>query len=224
MAHPPNSHITIEVWDTTGNRKQLVQLPADAAVNRVIAVLVERMSLPRNSPDGQLMSYKLHHRGSGRQLLDSETLAGAGLREGDIVRLQPEITAGSDIAPPLPGAMKTCRFCGEQILAAARKCRYCGECFDAGDRPHEAQSPRRPVDRMLLPYDRAPLAIIAGYAGLMAVLPLFHLLALVFGILALWDLKRKPHLFGRGRAIFGLVMGILFTLLYGFGFITILMA
>ena len=89
------SNITIEVWDATGNKKQLVELPADAAVNRVIAVLVEKMNLPRHSPDGQLMSYKFQHRASGRQLLDEETLASAGVRDGDIVRLQPEITAGA---------------------------------------------------------------------------------------------------------------------------------
>ena len=86
--------ITIEVWDTTGNKKQLVEVPADAPVNRTIAVLVDRMGLPRQSPDNQLMSYKFHHRASGRQLLDDETLASAQVRDGDILRLQPEITAG----------------------------------------------------------------------------------------------------------------------------------
>jgi hypothetical protein len=40
------------------------------------------------------MSYKFQHRASGRQLLDDETLASAGVQNGDIVRLQPEITAG----------------------------------------------------------------------------------------------------------------------------------
>ena len=88
------AEITIEVWDATGNKKQLVQLPADAAVNRVIAVLVRKMNLPQYSPDGQLMSYKFQHRATGRQLLDSETLGSAGVHDGDIVRLQPEITAG----------------------------------------------------------------------------------------------------------------------------------
>lgn len=88
------SNLTIEVWDATGNKKQIVEVPSDAAVNRLIAVLVEKMNLPRNSPDGQMMSYKFHHRASGRQLLDSETLSTAGVREGDILRLQPEITAG----------------------------------------------------------------------------------------------------------------------------------
>lgn len=88
------STITIEVWDATGNKKQLVELPADAPVNRVIAVLVDRMNLPRNSPDGQLMSYKFHHKASGKQLLDDQTLSSASVHSGDVLRLQPEITAG----------------------------------------------------------------------------------------------------------------------------------
>lgn len=86
--------MSIEVWDATGNKKQLVEVPVDAPVNRVIAVLIERMSLPRYSPDGQLMSYKFHHKATGRQLLDDQTLASADVRDGDILRLQPEITAG----------------------------------------------------------------------------------------------------------------------------------
>ena len=87
--------ITIEVWDATGNKKQLVELPADAPVNRVVAVLIERMKLPRHSPDGQLMSYKFHHKASGKQLLDDQSLFSADVKNGDILRLQPEITAGS---------------------------------------------------------------------------------------------------------------------------------
>ena len=91
---PFMSDITIEVWDATGNKRQSVEVPTDAAVNRVIAVLVDRMALPRHSPDGQLMSYKFHHKASGRQLLDTQTLSEGGVEDGDVLRLQPEITAG----------------------------------------------------------------------------------------------------------------------------------
>ncbi len=87
--------IMIEVWDATGNKRQQVEVPVDSEVNRVIAVLVDRMTLPRHSPDGQMMSYKFHHKPRGRQLLDPQTLADAGVSNGDILRLQPEITAGS---------------------------------------------------------------------------------------------------------------------------------
>ncbi len=87
--------IKIEVWDATGNKRQLVEVPPDAEVNRLIAVLIERLNLPRHSPDGQMMSYKLHHKASGRQLADGESLAAANVQDGDILRLQPEITAGA---------------------------------------------------------------------------------------------------------------------------------
>jgi hypothetical protein len=42
-----------------------------------------------------MMSYKLHHKRSGRQLLDTESLATATVQDGDVLRLQPEITAGN---------------------------------------------------------------------------------------------------------------------------------
>jgi WXG100 protein secretion system (Wss), protein YukD len=86
--------VTLEVWDATGNKRQAVVVPTDVPVNRIMVVLVDRLNLPRNGPDGQLMSYKFHHKPTGRQLLDSETLGQAGVQDGDIVRVQPEITAG----------------------------------------------------------------------------------------------------------------------------------
>ena len=90
-----NTNMNVEVWDATGNKKVVVNLPSDAPINRIIVLLVDRMNLPRHSPDGQLMSYKFHHKASGRQLLDEETLANGGVKEGDVLRLQPEITAGA---------------------------------------------------------------------------------------------------------------------------------
>jgi len=87
--------ITVEVWDATGNKKTLVELPDDSPVNRILVVLVEKMSLPLNSPDGQLMSYKFHHKATGTQLLDTQTLRDAAVKDGDVLRIQPEITAGA---------------------------------------------------------------------------------------------------------------------------------
>jgi hypothetical protein len=86
--------IEIEVWDATGNKRVLVQAPDDVPVERIMMVLAEKLKLPRHSPDGQLMSYKLHHRRLGTQLLDEKSLASQQVRAGDVVRIQPEITAG----------------------------------------------------------------------------------------------------------------------------------
>lgn len=86
--------VTVEVWDSTGNKRQSVELPDDAPVDRIMAVLIDRMSLPKTSPDGAPMSYKFHHKASGKQLQDDQTLSSAGVAAGDVLRLVPEITAG----------------------------------------------------------------------------------------------------------------------------------
>ena len=78
-----------------GNKRQEVELPDDAPVNRILAVLLERMNLPQVAPDGQPLSYKFHHKRSGKQLLDEQCLADVQVANGDVLRLQPEITAGS---------------------------------------------------------------------------------------------------------------------------------
>jgi len=88
--------LTVEIWDSTGNKRQSAELPDDAPVDRIMAVLIDRLSLPRNSPDGAPMSYKFHHKASGRQLQDEQTLASVGVRDGDVLRLVPEITAGRE--------------------------------------------------------------------------------------------------------------------------------
>ena len=90
--------INVNIWDATGAKRQAVQMPDDAPVNRILAVLLEKMSFPQYAPDGQLLSYKFHHRASGKQLLDEQTLASAGVKDGDVLRLQPESTAGSSVA------------------------------------------------------------------------------------------------------------------------------
>ncbi len=88
----------MRIWDITGSRSQDVEAPDDVDIARLLVLIVERMSLPLNSPDGQIMSYKLHHKGTGRQLLDNQTLMDAGVRDGDDLRLQPEITAGRGLS------------------------------------------------------------------------------------------------------------------------------
>ena len=88
------SVVTVQVWDATGTKRQEVQMPTDAPVKRILAVLLEKMNFPQYAPDGQPLSYKFHHRASGKQLLDDQCLADVNVRDGDVLRLQPEITAG----------------------------------------------------------------------------------------------------------------------------------
>ncbi len=86
--------INLEVWDATGNKRLKVQVPDDVPVERILMVLADKLHLPRYAPDGQLMSYKFHHRRLGVQLLDEQTLTQQSVVGDDIVRIQPEITAG----------------------------------------------------------------------------------------------------------------------------------
>ncbi len=73
-----------------------------------------------------------------------------------------------------------------------------------------------PVVRMMLPVGRSGLAIAAGYLGLFALLPIFAPVALLVGILAVRDLRHHPEKHGLGRAIFGIVMGSLFSIVLVF--------
>ena len=92
--------ITVQVWDATGNKRQEVELPDDAPVNRILAVLLDRMSLPQTASDGQPLSYKYYHKRSGKQVLDEQCLGDIGVQDGDVLRLQPEITAGGILLCP----------------------------------------------------------------------------------------------------------------------------
>ena len=87
-------YITVTVYDSTENKRVPAELPDDAPCHKIVSVLVQKLQLPTNGPDGAPLSYKFHHKNSGRQIQDNQTLADAAVREGDILRLQPEITAG----------------------------------------------------------------------------------------------------------------------------------
>jgi hypothetical protein len=65
------------------------------------------------------------------------------------------------------------------------------------------------LTRWLLPVGRSMWAIMAGYFGLLSFLLVFAPLALATGIVAVIDIKRNPQKHGMGRAIFGIVMGAL---------------
>jgi hypothetical protein len=84
----------LTIIDATGNKTEEVSVPETVAAGRIVGKLVDLLQLPVTGPDGQPLSYKFHHKQSGRQIDDNETLADAGVNENDVLRLVAEITAG----------------------------------------------------------------------------------------------------------------------------------
>lgn len=70
--------------------------------------------------------------------------------------------------------------------------------------------------RMLIPVGRSVAAVTAGYLGLLSILLVPAPFALIVSIVAIRDLKRRRAVgrkaYGMGRAVFGLIMGLLGTL------------
>ena len=91
--------------------------------------------------------------------------------------------------------------------------------------PYGTQPPGMPVSarrigddagiRMLLPVGRSGWAIAAGYLGLFSLIILPAPLALIISIIAMRDIKKSRATatpkYGMGRAVFGLIMGVLGT-------------
>lgn len=123
------------------------------------------------------------------------------------------------------GDTKPCPYCGEMVKQVARKCRFCGEYLDEElEREERIRNAPSMAERIALPVGRPASAIVAGYFGLLSPFPLFPFCigAIIFGFIAMKTLKANPELSGRGRAIFGIVMGILFTIIYGIGLTVVL--
>lgn len=82
--------------------------------------------------------------------------------------------------------------------------------------PGQTPMGQDPGMRMLLPVGRSVWAILAGYFGLISLIPVFAPAALICGIVAIFDIRKsklgpKPR-HGMGRAVFGIIMGTLGTL------------
>ena len=107
-----------------------------------------------------------------------------------------------------------CTTCGKQINDKAVLCVHCG----VKTTQAVSQRPIDPAVKMLLPIGRSGYAIAAGYLGIFSLIPLFAPFAILFGFLAINDIKKNPEKSGMGRAYFGIGMGI-FSILIMFLFI-----
>lgn len=130
--------------------------------------------------------------------------------------------------PTMPFSF-TCPHCQSTTTVADRfagqsgPCANCGQSVTVGPRPSDViTAENNAAIRMLVPVDRSVWAIAAGYLGLFSPLMLAAPFALVFGILGVRHISKNKELHGMGRAIFGIVMGLLFTLAMLFGIATMI--
>lgn len=116
-----------------------------------------------------------------------------------------------------------CKECGNEVNDNAVVCLKCGCATDNKLQSSGTSLGDNAGIRMLLPVGRSPWAIAAGYLGLFSVIIIPAPFALIVSIIAIIDIiksKKTQHpKYGLGRAIFGLIMGGLFSIIMGLTFI-----
>jgi hypothetical protein len=130
----------------------------------------------------------------------------------------PCVKCGQTIAVPPLASPWQCPQCRTPLAPGLAACTRCGvPLLPTGGAP-----PNIGEDagvRMLIPVGRSPLAIVAGYVGLLSPLMAPAPIALLLGILAIRDIKKHPNTHGMGRAIFAVVMGAIFSLVLLFALV-----
>jgi hypothetical protein len=124
-----------------------------------------------------------------------------------------------------------CPHCGRNTIVADEFAGQSGPCAGCGNTiavppRHAAPVPNlgeNAAIRMLLPVGRSIWAIAAGYMGLFSLAVLPAPFAIILGIVAILDIRKHPEKHGLGRAIFGLIMGTIVTILVIIGIVAAMM-
>lgn len=70
------------------------EVPSDVPIKELVPELTTKLELPTTGPDGRPMSYRLDSKALGRELKEDETLASAGVPQGDRLMMTADVTAG----------------------------------------------------------------------------------------------------------------------------------
>lgn len=70
------------------------EIPDDVPVKELLPELTTSLGLPVTGPDGRPISYRIDSKALGRELLEDETLAAAGIPAEDRLMITADITAG----------------------------------------------------------------------------------------------------------------------------------
>lgn len=85
--------LRITLVDHLRGHKTKVEVPDNVTMNRLVPALAAKLGLPTDQ-DGQPVTYRLDNRETERRIGEDETLAEAGVTEGAVLALFPEVTAG----------------------------------------------------------------------------------------------------------------------------------
>ena len=88
------SEISVTIVLPSGGSRS-ADVPRDVTVRELIPELTTSLQLPTTGPDGRPTSYRLDSKAIGRELREDETLASAGIPEGDRLMLTADVTAGA---------------------------------------------------------------------------------------------------------------------------------
>ena len=90
-------YLRVKLWDVTGTKRLELEVPDDKPVRAILSSVVTKMNLPEKDRNGMPLVYKMIHKSSGRQLMDQQTFASAGVKNNDVVRVLAEMVAGNGI-------------------------------------------------------------------------------------------------------------------------------
>jgi len=123
---------------------------------------------------------------------------------------------GKEVTVPAVITPWNCPQCSNRMPAGTDSCSNCGLAFRQPLRPNVGtyDIAEDALTRAIVPVGRSGYALVAGYLGLLSFIPLLGLLAIIFGVLAIRDLQRRPERRGMGRAIFGIVVGSVSSLVF----------
>lgn len=86
--------VRVALVDHLRGTKTQVEIPNDVPVNRLTKALVDHLGLPPSDSSGAPITYCLDNRETGQRLRETQTLAEAGVEDGAVLALFPEVTAG----------------------------------------------------------------------------------------------------------------------------------
>ena len=124
--------INIIIIDESRNRKQSVELPDDTPCDLLMKKLIEKINFPLTGADGNPINYKFINTITGQHVIETQTLSEAGIKNGDILLLQPKISSGkicSNCGSIEPKGSKFCGKCGKPITHNQQRTHIPGQIY-----------------------------------------------------------------------------------------------